>query len=168
MKHIDDIATKYIRPDEGTLEFALMYLPSEALYYRAFVDNDGSLMSDAVSRGVVPAGPSSLFLYLQTVAFGLRGLGLTGRERELTSLIRQLNHDFGQVTKSFETTRLRTIFGMRRRTLTIFPGSFGSTNLFSIAYPEVDASLSNSGRWSEKPVPLRGRNSRGVPSPVNI
>ena len=104
MKHIEDIAAKYIRPDEGTLEFALMYLPSEALYYRAFVDNDGSLMSDAVSRGVVPAGPSSLFLYLQTVAFGLRGLGLTGRERELTSLIRQLNHDFGQVTKSFETT----------------------------------------------------------------
>ena len=104
MSHIEDIASKYVRPNEGTLEFALMYIPSEAMYYRAFVDGDGSLMRDSVERGVVPVGPSNLFLYLQTVAFGLRGLRLNTHQRELIDIIAQLMRDFREVSKSVETT----------------------------------------------------------------
>jgi DNA recombination protein RmuC len=104
MKHIDDIATKYIQPSEGTLEFAIMYIPSEALYYRAFVEADGALMDEAVKRRVVPVGPSSLFLYLQTVSFGLQGLGLAENQRQAVELIRQLVRDFGDLSKSVDTT----------------------------------------------------------------
>lgn len=104
LKHIEEIAAKYIRPDEGTLEFALMYVPSEALYYRAFVDSDGSLMDRAIRKGVVPTGPSSLFLYLQTVAFGLRGLELPKNEREIVGLIDRLNRDFSELKGVAETT----------------------------------------------------------------
>ena len=104
LKHIDEIATKYIRPDEGTLEFALMYVPSEALYYRAFVDSDGTLMDRAIRKGVVPTGPSSLFLYLQTVAIGLRGLELPKNEREIIGLIDRLNRDFSEIRGVAEMT----------------------------------------------------------------
>ena len=104
LKHIEEIASKYIRPDEGTLEFALMYLPSEALYYRAFVESDGSLMERSIRKGVVPAGPSSLFLYLQTVAIGLRGLELPKSEREIVGIIDRLNRDFSEIKGVAETT----------------------------------------------------------------
>ena len=103
-KHIEDIATKYVRPTEGTLEFALMYIPSEAIYYRAFVEGEGTLMESAVRSGVVPVGPSSLFLYLQTVAFGLRGLELSRSARELADMIHQVSHDFAEIARVVDTT----------------------------------------------------------------
>ncbi len=101
--HIADIAGKYVRPTEGTLDFAIMYIPSERLYYRAFVDTDGELMSDALRAGIIPTGPSSLFLYLQTVSFGLRGLQLSDRQRELVDIITQLVRSFEEIKRGVTT-----------------------------------------------------------------
>lgn len=104
LTHIGAISEKYVKPGEGTMDFALMYLPSEALYYRAFVDTDGALMREAVHRGVVPVGPGGLFLYLQTVAFGLRGLGFQRDSRRALELIRQLRRDFADLSRAIDTT----------------------------------------------------------------
>src|SRR5213593_4285505 len=59
---IDEIAEKYIRPDEGTYEFALMYIPAENVYYEAVMrgedpDDGKSVLSHAMSRSVIPVSP---------------------------------------------------------------------------------------------------------------
>lgn len=85
MRHVNDIAERYIRPDEGTLGFALMYIPSERVYQFVFVDQGDDLLGEAMGRGVVPVSPSTLFLYLQTVAYGLRGFAISKDARTLLS-----------------------------------------------------------------------------------
>jgi DNA recombination protein RmuC len=99
--YVQDIASKYIRPSEGTLQFALMYIPSEKIYYRMFVQDEGSMLEEALRLGVVPAGPSGLFLYIQTVAYGLRGFSLPEEQRELARLLSQLRKDFDEAAKAF-------------------------------------------------------------------
>ena len=57
--HIDAIAAKYIRPDEGTYDFALMYLPSEAIYYELVCGKTGALLSYAHDKRVFPVSPTT-------------------------------------------------------------------------------------------------------------
>ncbi|MCG8453327.1 MAG: DNA recombination protein RmuC [Spirochaetales bacterium] len=91
--HAQSIAQKYIRPEDGTLSFALMYFPAENLHYRVLTDDDGSLMRECLELHVLPVGPMSLFAYLQTVAFGLRGLALPAQGRELRKHIERIRRD---------------------------------------------------------------------------
>ncbi|MGM0675008.1 MAG: DNA recombination protein RmuC [Spirochaetota bacterium] len=83
MRHVSDIAERYIRPNDGTLGFALMYIPSERVYQYVFLEKTGDLLGEAMSRGVVPVSPSTLFLYLQTVAYGLRGFAVSKDARAM-------------------------------------------------------------------------------------
>ncbi len=105
IRHMDTIREKYIRPKEQTLQFALMYIPSERVYYHLFVqDENGELLKEALARNVVPAGPSNLFLYLQTVAYGFRGFALSEKQELLLGLLNQLGSDFSLFAKSFSVT----------------------------------------------------------------
>lgn len=97
-----ELSEKYIRPEEGTLQFALLYIPSEHLYYRCFVE-DAELSGQLLDYHVAAVSPSSLFLYLQTIAFGLRGLELPSRARELKSLITRLNNELRKLERQFAT-----------------------------------------------------------------
>jgi DNA recombination protein RmuC len=120
--HVEAIAEKYILPAEGTLQFALLYIPSEKVFYHVFIGEDSGMMEEAVRRGVVPVSPSGLFLYLQTVAYGLKGFALSknleqqagriaGVRRELSALEKVLdtggNH-LKNLQNSFEEIRRRT------------------------------------------------------------
>jgi len=62
--HIDAIAKKYILPDEGTMDFALMYVPSESVFYE--VVNMDTLMDYARARRIYVVSPSTLYAHLQT------------------------------------------------------------------------------------------------------
>src|SRR6266511_4084421 len=72
--HIDAISSKYIRPDEGTFDFAFMYLPSEAIYYELACGKTGALLQYAHERRVVPVSPTTFPAYLQMIVLGLKGL----------------------------------------------------------------------------------------------
>ena len=91
-KRIDEIANKYIRPGEGTLPFALMYVPAENVYYEAIIrDEDGNDLHDyCVLKKVTPVSPNSLYAYLQTIAVGLKSMQINERTvtvlREIQSL----------------------------------------------------------------------------------
>src|SRR6185312_8515953 len=52
--HVDSIAAKYIRPDEGTYDFAFMYLPAEAIYYELVCGKTGALLDYAHDKRVLP------------------------------------------------------------------------------------------------------------------
>lgn len=98
-KHIDAIATKYILPDEGTYDFALMYIPTENVYYETIIKEDassdeGSLMTYAFSKHVVPVSPNSFYAYLHTISLGLRGLQIEENARHLIDQLSRLRGDF--------------------------------------------------------------------------
>ncbi|WP_455383307.1 DNA recombination protein RmuC [Salinispira pacifica] len=99
IRHVDDIASKYIQPAEGTLQFALMYIPSERVYHYLFVEQENQIMAEALRRSVVPVSPGTLFLYLQTIAYGLRGFSLPRSRRELADLAQQLRKEVADLSQ---------------------------------------------------------------------
>lgn len=105
-RHIDAIATKYIRPDEGTLPFALMYIPAENVYYETIIKDDefggeGQLFSYALSRRVIPVSPNSFYAYLQTILLGLKGLRVEESARAVLDNLDRLRQEFDKFTEKF-------------------------------------------------------------------
>ena len=70
-KHIDAISRKYIIPAEGTMDFALMYLPSESVYYE--VVNQLDVLEYARNLRVYMVSPSTLYAHLQTILLSFEG-----------------------------------------------------------------------------------------------
>ena len=91
-KRIDEIASKYIRPAEGTLPFALMYIPAENVYYEAIIrDEDGNdLYSYCAQKRVLPVSPNSLYAYLQTIVLGMNGMRVSQRAEAILREIQSL------------------------------------------------------------------------------
>jgi DNA recombination protein RmuC len=81
---VEEIATRYIRPDDGTTDMALMFIPAEGVYAELLTGGDGAhLLEAALERRVVPVSPATLFAYLSVVVAGLRGVELEERTREV-------------------------------------------------------------------------------------
>ncbi len=132
-KHVDSIAEKYIRPASGTCDFALMYVPAEAVYSEIAADGEEAALADyAASRRVIPVSPRLLYAYLSTIALGLRGVELQENAREVHQNLADLarlwdrvggpleklgghlgnaQKQYDETAKAFErfTTRLETI-----------------------------------------------------------
>ena len=100
--HIDSIASKYIRPDEGTYDFAFMYLPSEAIYYELACGKTGALLTYAHDKRVLPVSPTTLTAYLQVIVLGLKGLQIEQHAQEVMAYCAQLQNDFGKFKEDFE------------------------------------------------------------------
>jgi DNA recombination protein RmuC len=99
-RRVDETA-KYIRPDAGTFEFAMMYVPAENVYYEVLSSED--LFSYALDRHVIPVSPNSFFAYLNVVVFGLRGLEIEENARLLLGQLSRLDKDFGDCQETFGT-----------------------------------------------------------------
>lgn len=106
-KHIDAIAEKYIRPSEGTFDFALMYIPAENVYYETILREEGasqeaSIFNQALERRVIPVSPNSFYAYLQVIIFGLRGLSVERQAREILAGLGQLSKELAGVREDFD------------------------------------------------------------------
>ncbi|MGD0766246.1 MAG: DNA recombination protein RmuC [Dehalococcoidia bacterium] len=103
--HVDGVA-KYIMPDEGTFEFALMYIPAEGVYYETFSREDmvgegEGPCAYALSRRVIPVSPNSFYGYLQAIVLGLKGLRVEERAREIIDHLGQLGKEFDGFREEF-------------------------------------------------------------------
>ncbi len=106
-ERIEEIADKYIRPDEATYDFALMYVPAEAVYYEAFIRDEtpageDSALGHAMRHRVVPVSPHTFYAYLAAVLHGLRGLQLESRAGEIQAELGALRQDFDRFLQAWE------------------------------------------------------------------
>ena len=123
--HVDAIAGKYIRPGEDTFDFALMYLPSEAVYYEVVCGRTGGLYRYALEKRVFPVSPSTFHAYLAIIVLGLRGLQIERHAEEVMAKLSDLGRDFGRFRDDFELVgkhlgHAQSKFGEAERRLTKF------------------------------------------------
>ncbi|HXH96146.1 MAG TPA: DNA recombination protein RmuC [Gaiellaceae bacterium] len=100
--HIDAIAAKYILPAEGTYDWALMYLPAEAIYYELVSGKTGQLLTYAHAKRVFPVSATTFTAYLQVVAMGLKGMQIERTAHEVMAYCAALQKDFGKFKEDFE------------------------------------------------------------------
>jgi len=104
---VDEIAKKYILPDEGTYDFALMYVPAENVYYEIAVRPEDAdeepIATYALSRRVVPVSPNSMFAYLQVIVLGLRGLRIEANARRIQEDLARLGGDVAKLRAPLAT-----------------------------------------------------------------
>lgn len=95
-KHIDDISKKYILPDEGTINFALMYVPSENVYYHIITDETLDLMEYAKSKHVVLTSPQGLLGYLNVILIGLERAKLQEQAQKIWDILKGVQKESGK------------------------------------------------------------------------
>jgi DNA recombination protein RmuC len=102
----DEIAKKYILPDEGTYDFALMYIPAENVYFEAITRDESSDEDPpgvyAASRRVIPVSPNSLYAYLRVIVLGLRGLAIERSAQDIQERLTRLGGDLDKFREAFD------------------------------------------------------------------
>jgi DNA recombination protein RmuC len=105
LKNRVDETAKYIKPGEGTMDFAFMFIPAEAVYYDLLINKVGSVNARdlveyaIVDKKVIIVSPTSFFAYLQTVLQGLRALQIEESAKEIRKRVEEL----GRHLSSYET-----------------------------------------------------------------
>ncbi len=104
--HADAIAKKYIVPDEGTLDVALMFVPSESVYYELLQtsDNKGQPL-DAYCRDqkVIAVSPNTLYAHLCVIAMGLRGMQMEENAKRLLESLSGMEKQMEKFADKFRT-----------------------------------------------------------------
>jgi DNA recombination protein RmuC len=106
-KHIDDIASKYILPQEGTYDFALLYIPAENVYYEIITKDESfgeekGVLNYALTKKVIPVSPNSFYAYLQVIVLGLKGLQIEKEAQKIQALLSGLKKDIGGFQEDFQ------------------------------------------------------------------
>ncbi|OGE96764.1 MAG: hypothetical protein A2990_03580 [Candidatus Doudnabacteria bacterium RIFCSPLOWO2_01_FULL_49_40] len=100
-KRVDEIHKKYILPQEGTYDFALMFIPSEGIYLE--VAEDLPTCSYARDKKVVMVGPNTLYLTLQTFLVSLRGQQINKAAQQVLAMINGIKQESDKFGKGLDT-----------------------------------------------------------------
>jgi DNA recombination protein RmuC len=94
-KHIDDISRKYILTEEGTIDYALMYIPSEAVYYE--IVNNASLFDYSGTKRVLPVSPTTFYAYIKAILMSFEGQKIEAEAKHILASLRAIQKDYGKV-----------------------------------------------------------------------
>jgi DNA recombination protein RmuC len=103
--HADSIARKYIVPDEGTLELALMFVPSETVYYELLMSEDSKGQAvDAYcrSRNIIAVSPNTLYAHLCVISMGLKGMQIEENAKRLSENLSGMRKQLDTFSEYFE------------------------------------------------------------------
>ena len=103
LKNRIDETAKYIRPNENTMDFAFMFIPSESLYYDLLINKVGTTATNSrdlieyafAEKHVIIVSPTSFMAYLQTVLQGLRSLQIEEQAKEIQKRVGELGRHIG-------------------------------------------------------------------------
>jgi len=95
-----EISSKYIKPEKGTSDFALMFIPSEAIYYETIAEKNylgkpSKIYEYCQQHKVIPVSPNTFYAFLQVIVIGIRNL-------EIIKSARQLQEGLSSIEKSFD------------------------------------------------------------------
>jgi len=110
LKNRIDETSKYIKPKEGTMDFAFMFIPSEGIYYDLLVNQVGALKVNTrdlieyafKEKRVIIVSPTSFAAYLQTVLQGLRALSIEESIKEIVDNISKLGNHLSAYESHFQ------------------------------------------------------------------
>jgi DNA recombination protein RmuC len=97
---IDEIASKYILPQENTYDFALMYIPAENVYYEVIIKEE--LFPYCVSHKVIPVSPNTFYAYLQIICLGLKGLKIEENAKQILKNLSTLSNEMNKFREDFD------------------------------------------------------------------
>lgn len=103
---IDEISKKYIRPQEGTFDFALMYIPSESVYYEILTNDTQKgyeLFDYAMKSRVIPVSPNTFYAYLMAIVYGLKGMKIEEQAESIIKKISGIQKHFSDFTEEIAT-----------------------------------------------------------------
>jgi len=98
-KHIQAIAKKYILPSEKTVDYALMYIPSENIYYQIISDDE--LFDYAGKMMVLPVSPLSFYAYLKAILISLEGQKIEEKAKFILNLLSAIKKDYYKIREDF-------------------------------------------------------------------
>jgi len=98
-KHIESIAQKYILVSEGTLDYALMYIPSESVYYE--IINRSEIYDYASEMRVVPVSPMSFYAYLKVILISHEGARIQTKAKEILTILQSMRKDYEKTDEAF-------------------------------------------------------------------
>ncbi|MCK9554803.1 DNA recombination protein RmuC [bacterium] len=106
-KHIKDIKDKYIKPEKGTSEFALMFIPSESIYYETiteknFMGHKSEIFDFAQKNKVVPISPNTFYAFLQIVVSAIRNTEIIKSIKHIQEGLSYLEKDFEKFYRKYE------------------------------------------------------------------
>jgi DNA recombination protein RmuC len=102
--HADTIAKKYLLPEENTLGIALMFVPSESVYYELLMTADGKLLpldEYCRSRNVIAVSPNTLYAHLQVILMGLQGMQIEENAKTLLANLAGLQRQLENIADPF-------------------------------------------------------------------
>lgn len=97
-KHVQDISKKYIVPSEGTSDYALMYIPSESIYYEMI--NDADLYDYAGRLRVLPVSPLSFYAYMKAILMSYEGQKIQSKAKDILKVLQGLQKDYLKTDES--------------------------------------------------------------------
>ncbi|HEX5429752.1 MAG TPA: DNA recombination protein RmuC [Patescibacteria group bacterium] len=100
-KRVDEIHRKYILPQEGTLDYAFMFVPSEGIYMEIADDQDAQTY--ARGKNVVIVGPNTLNVTLRALMVSLRGQQISKAAKQVLAAINGIKQESDKFGKSLDT-----------------------------------------------------------------
>src|SRR3989339_771213 len=91
-KHVDDIARKYILAEEKTVDYAIMYVPSESVYYELI--NNESVFDYAGANRVLPVSPMSFYAYIKAILISFEGEKIETKAKEILKILQAIKKDY--------------------------------------------------------------------------
>lgn len=96
--HIKSISQKYILVSEGTIDYALMYIPSESVYYE--IINSSDLYDFAAEMRVVPVSPMSFYAYLKVILISFEGQRIEKQAKDILAVLQSMKKDYEKADES--------------------------------------------------------------------